>query len=443
MQLNTNYIYILFYIAILNSPITSAQEYSNNIQNSYTIDIILSTKLITEQKGKIKELTSKYFFKPNSDSRQEVLSIEHFSKPEADSTNNTKSRFMWYDLHDEYLLGYRAKIKTNFYQYPIESTPFPTDNIPEDLKKYIEFDDIIENEVSINQFTTELINGENELFKVVFKIGDWINRNIEYKPNDDYNVKRASAVYKTKYGECDDFSVLFLSMLRSIQVPSRLVSGIAKGDGDFGYHAWVEVYFEGVGWVPFDATSGDFGYLSNFHIKLNHDSSIPKMILTQWEFYPYYGNVQVNSKKLPDVSAKIIELKPHETTPFQLDVHAFFNTIGINSYLPVVITSYNNSPYYTSNKIYIQEISGIEISGNLKYQLEYSPYEKKEIKIMLKLSNPKQKNTTYSSVLKVHDQFGRIDSATVNFAPLGKSVSLKKGSEILNSLSTGFLPNNQ
>ncbi len=441
--MDTNYIYLLFYCIILNSQITLAQEYSNNIQNSYTVDIILSTKLITEQNGKIKELTSKYFFIPQSDPRQKVLSIDPFSRPEADSTNNTKSRFMWYDLHDEYLLGYRAKIKTNFYQYPIKSTQFPIDKIPDNLKKYIEFDDIIDNDVSINQFTTELINGENELFKVVFKIGDWINKNIEYKSNDNYNVKRASTVYKTKNGECDDFSVLFLSMLRSIQVPSRLVSGIAKGDGDFGYHAWVEVYFEGVGWVPFDATSGEFGYLSNFHIKLNHDSSIPKMILTQWEFYPYYGNVQVNSKKLPDVSAKIIDMKPHEITPFEIDVHAFKNTIGINSYLPVVITSWNNTPYYTSNKIFVQEISGIEILGNLKYLLDYAPFEKKEIKVMLKFNKMKQKNTTYSSVLKVHDQFGRMDSTSIYFAPFGKNISLKKGSEILNTLSTEFVPNKQ
>ena len=439
--MNINYLYILFCIAILNSQSTSAQEYLDNIQNDYTIEIILSTKLITEQKGKIKELTSNYISKPISDSRQEVLSFELFSRPEADSTNKIKSKFMWYDLHEEYLLGYRAKIKTNFHQYPIKSTPFPINNIPENLKKYIEFDDLIENDLSINQFTKELISGENELFKVVFKIGDWIHKNIEYKPNDNYNVKRASTVYKTKYGECDDFSILFLSMLRSIQVPSRLASGIARGDGDFGYHAWVEVYFEGVGWVPFDATSGDFGYLGNFHIKLNHDSSIPKMILTKWEFYPYFGNVHVNCKTLPEVSAKVIEHKSHEISPFQLDVHAFENTIGINSYLPVVITSWNNSPYYSSNKINIQEINGIEISGNLKYQLDYSPYEKKEIKILLKLTDAKRKNTTYSSVLKVYDQFGRIDSTTVNFAPYGKRVSLKKGSEILDTLSTESLPN--
>src|SRR5690606_35377163 len=108
MHLRTNYIYVLISIALLNSQIASAQEYSNNIQNNYIVDIILSTKLTTQQKGKIKELTSKYFFLPDSSSRQEVLMIDIFSRPKADSINTAKSRFIWNELHGEYQLGYQA-----------------------------------------------------------------------------------------------------------------------------------------------------------------------------------------------------------------------------------------------------------------------------------------------------------------------------------------------
>lgn len=441
MHLKTNYIYVLISIALLNSQIASAQEYSNNIQNNYTVDIILSTKLTTQQKGKIKKLTSRYFFLPDSNSRQEVLMIDIFSRPKADSINTAKNRFIWNELHDEYLLGYQAKVKTNFHQYPIVSTPYPLNQIPDSLKKYTVFDYIIDNNESVDQLTKQLIYCENELFTVVFKIGDWISKNIKYVKNGYHGVKRASVVYKTKNGDCDDLSVLFLSMLRSCQIPSRLVSGIAKGADNFGYHAWIEVYFEGVGWVPFDVTSGGFGYLNNYHIKLNHHNSIPHMLLTQWEFYPYYGDVQIKSQKLPDVSAKIIELKPHGITPFEINVYPFKNTVGINSYLPVVINSWNNTPYYTSNKIYVREITGVEIIGGLKHLLDYAPYEKKELKLMLKLNKTEQENKKYSSVLKVYDQFGKMDSTNIYFAPFGKRISLKNGNEILSTLSTDLLPN--
>ncbi|MEG3659445.1 transglutaminase-like domain-containing protein [Arenibacter palladensis] len=443
MHLGNNNIYVLFYVAFLNCQIASAQEYSNHIQNNITIDIILNTKLITEQKGKIKELTSKYFFIPHSDSQQEVLLIDFFSRPKADSIYNVKGGFIWNELHEEYLLGYRAKVKTDFHQYPIESTPFPLYQIADNLKKYTEFDYIIDNDPSVNQFTKELIYGENELFTVVFKIGNWINKNIRYIKNVNHDVRRASTVYKAKNGDCADLSVLFLSMLRSVHIPSRLVSGIAKGDGDFGYHAWVEVYFEGVGWVPFDATSGGFGHLNSHQIKLNHDSSIPHMLLTQWEFYPYFGDVQIKSQKLPNVSAEIIEMQPHGITPFNINVHPFKNTIGINSYLPVVITSWNKTPYYTSNTIYVRDIIGIEIIGDQKFLLDYGPYEKKELKLMLKFTKTEQENKKYSSVLMVYDQFGKIDTTTINFTPLGRKISLKKGNEILKTLSTDFLENKE
>src|SRR5690606_30037368 len=165
------------------------------------------------------------------------------------------------------------------------------------------------------------------------------------------------------------------------------------------------------------------------------------MLLTQWEFYPYFGDVQIKSQKLPDVSAKIIELKPHGIIPFEINVYPFKNTVGLNSYLPVVITSWNNTPYYTSNNIYVREITGIEIIGGLKHLLDYAPYEKKELKLMLKLNKTKQENEKYSSVLMVYDQFGKMDSTNIYFTPFGKRISLKNGSEILDTLSTEFLPN--
>lgn len=440
MHLSTNYIYILFYIVLLKSHIASAQEYSNDIQSNYTIDILLSSKLIAEQKGKIKQLTSEYLFVPHSDSQQEVLLIDLFSKPKADSIYVAESRFIWNEIHDEYILGYQAKVKTSFHQYPIISTPFPLIQIPNSLEKYTLFDDIIDNNESINQLTKSLIHGENELFPVVFKIGNWIHKNIIYVNNDYEGVKRASVVYKSKNGDCDELSVLYLSMLRSVLIPSRLVSGLAKGEHGFAYHAWVEVYFEGVGWVPFDATSGGFGYLNSCHIKLNHHNSNPKMLLTQWQFYPHFGDVEIKPQKLPDVFAKIIEMKPHGITPFEINVHPFKNTIGINSYLPVVITSWNTTPYYTSNKIYIKGITGIDFIGDMKVLVDYAPYEKKELKLILKLNKTEQGNIKYSSVLTVYDQFGKMDTTPISFAPFGKRISLKKANEILNTLSSDSFP---
>ncbi|WP_042141933.1 transglutaminaseTgpA domain-containing protein [Paucisalibacillus sp. EB02] len=79
-------------------------------------------------------------------------------------------------------------------------------------------------------------------------------------------------LFDTKAGYCDNFSTSMVVMLRSLDIPARWVKGFTSGEkieedvnelGDDVYevtnanaHSWVEVYFEGVGWVPFEPTQG-------------------------------------------------------------------------------------------------------------------------------------------------------------------------------------------
>jgi len=67
----------------------------------------------------------------------------------------------------------------------------------------------------------------------------------------------------TRAGYCQQFAGAAALLLRMIGVPTRVATGFATGavDGESGYlvrdrdaHAWVEVYFPGTGWVPFDMT---------------------------------------------------------------------------------------------------------------------------------------------------------------------------------------------
>lgn len=70
-----------------------------------------------------------------------------------------------------------------------------------------------------------------------------------------------------KEGYCDLFASAMVLMARVQGIPSRYVRGYfplqGDADGDGWYpvgendaHAWAELYFEGVGWVPFDPTEG-------------------------------------------------------------------------------------------------------------------------------------------------------------------------------------------
>ncbi len=71
-------------------------------------------------------------------------------------------------------------------------------------------------------------------------------------------------VTRTKAGYCQHFAGAMALMLRMLGVPARVAVGFTSGtrDGDTWVvtdheaHAWVEVWFAGLGWIPFDPTPG-------------------------------------------------------------------------------------------------------------------------------------------------------------------------------------------
>ncbi|MDP4172059.1 MAG: DUF4129 domain-containing transglutaminase family protein, partial [Bacillota bacterium] len=87
--------------------------------------------------------------------------------------------------------------------------------------------------------------------------------------NDDYVDQ---FLFKSKRGYCDNFSTSMAVMLRTLGIPTRWVKGYSdgqflansKGEPDKqiyqitnnNAHSWVEVYFPGTGWFPFEPTKG-------------------------------------------------------------------------------------------------------------------------------------------------------------------------------------------
>jgi len=77
-------------------------------------------------------------------------------------------------------------------------------------------------------------------------------------------------LFETRRGYCVNFSTAMAVLLRAVDIPATWVKGYTQGEivdttstGSYIYevtndnaHAWVEVYFDGVGWMPFDPTIG-------------------------------------------------------------------------------------------------------------------------------------------------------------------------------------------
>jgi transglutaminase-like putative cysteine protease len=73
-----------------------------------------------------------------------------------------------------------------------------------------------------------------------------------------------SFVTETRRGYCQHFAGAMALMLRYLGIPARVAAGFASGTysndhwtvTDHDAHTWVEVWFDGYGWLPFDPTPG-------------------------------------------------------------------------------------------------------------------------------------------------------------------------------------------
>ncbi len=107
-------------------------------------------------------------------------------------------------------------------------------------------------------------------------ICDYFRQNFTYSlsvDNGEGGEVLDNFLYSTKQGHCALFATATTLALRDLGVPARYVTGyVVAGDGeavDGGYkytlrekdlHAWVEVYIDNIGWLPFDPTAAVDGF---------------------------------------------------------------------------------------------------------------------------------------------------------------------------------------
>jgi transglutaminase-like putative cysteine protease len=117
----------------------------------------------------------------------------------------------------------------------------------------------------VRKRTAQITGDTSNPYQAAVRIEQWLERNREYslsvsRPRG--NVADAF-LFDMQAGYCTYYATTMVTMLRTQGVPARFVVGYTPGervDEDrwvvrgLDSHAWVEVYFEDVGWVQFDPT---------------------------------------------------------------------------------------------------------------------------------------------------------------------------------------------
>jgi hypothetical protein len=100
----------------------------------------------------------------------------------------------------------------------------------------------------------------------------WLRTRFRYTLELPRSAREATLdhfLFERRAGHCEYFSTALAVLLRTQGIATRNVNGFLGGEwNDFGSyltvtqnqaHSWVEVWFEGIGWVPFDATPAATG----------------------------------------------------------------------------------------------------------------------------------------------------------------------------------------
>jgi len=119
------------------------------------------------------------------------------------------------------------------------------------------------------QLAQEITAGAGSPYDAARAVETWLRNNVEYKEDIEFPPEDADVVdhvlFNSREGYCEYYASAFVVMMRSIGIPTRMVTGFFPTNRDAeagGYlyreqnaHAWPEVYFPGEGWVQFEPTA--------------------------------------------------------------------------------------------------------------------------------------------------------------------------------------------
>jgi transglutaminase-like putative cysteine protease len=94
----------------------------------------------------------------------------------------------------------------------------------------------------------------------------------EVGPTDAHTT--AAEAFRIRKGVCQDLTHVFLVAARSLGIPARYVGGYFRRDDcaeQAAGHAWAEAYVPGLGWIGFDAASGECPTEGHVRVSLGLD----------------------------------------------------------------------------------------------------------------------------------------------------------------------------
>lgn len=172
---------------------------------------------------------------------------------------------------------------------------YPLRRVPAGARGYLATTPLVQLPPSARRFVRTLAGGKRQEQQVVEAVVNWVASHVRYAYGTAAPAADASSIFRTHVATCTGYTDLTVGMLRSLGIPTQVVIGLIAGKpidlrgagaGErFGWgvgsstgelHAWLNVYFPDVGWVPVDPQLEKF-FIDTRHVAFesNLDTGTP------------------------------------------------------------------------------------------------------------------------------------------------------------------------
>jgi len=363
-------------------------DVSGNVTLTGSLGGVVSAEIVLSQYPREDENIFFKYFNPNPDiSYINETALFEYNK------NQIEHR-LGYVIHSGLVIHQNRPIIRNDPAFPISS-------IPNEFSKYLQSTNKVIISEDISNKATELVEGSEGLFEASFKIGQWVNENIEYSicPETETVVQDSEWVYDYRIGVCDEITTLFLAMTRAVSIPSRFVSGLAFTDitKDFGNHAWAEVYFPEIGWVPFDVTYGEFGWVDSNHIIL---SKSEKVSTNSVNVRITGGDIDIDTSEL-DFEVEVREIGDYDFPNLEISIETLSSHITPGSYNIIEAIVKNNKAGFQAVSLQLSNVNQMDILDNTKQFLLLPPYNKRSVRWIIRVNESLNEHALHKFPLQV------------------------------------------
>jgi hypothetical protein len=225
-----------------------------------------------------------------------------------DTYGNRSRKLVWFKLQNDaqvsisYTTGITATIAPR-----TSRAPFPLKTVPESEQGFLKRSKLAQSDApQVIELAGELTAGAATEHQAVSAILTHVADAIKYQ----YNPKQHDALYglTTGTGNCQNFSHLAVALLRASGIPARVSIGqtlkdkwkipldnkggsLVQGLGE-GLHAWIEVWYPDMGWLPCDPQQSRL-FTSTRHIKFGHGLDASD-VLEYWSASPVVPRMTEN-----------------------------------------------------------------------------------------------------------------------------------------------------